>query len=267
MKWTTTEVDALKAMYETSPKKVLISTFPNRSYDAIKLQAEKFHLQKKINERIKGDLSVLLGNTNEAYYWMGFLYADGYFNHDTNRVKLTLNEKDRNHLEKFARYISCENVCDYTWSGDRKVSEVRVMDRFVFPRIVEKFLLKPKKTYNPPDNLLFLDTDEKFVAFFVGFIDADGYIKKESRPKKGNGITITIKVHSSWKRILQEMSDRIHGLSNAISTKAIINKSGYAKVAISKKSVVMFLRDKSVELNLPSLDRKWELTKGLTYEQ
>ena len=44
------------------------------------------------------NLSVLLEDSNEAFYWIGFLLADGSFN--DNRIRLTLSIKDKEHDNK-----------------------------------------------------------------------------------------------------------------------------------------------------------------------
>jgi len=45
-------------------------------------------------------------NTEEKAYWLGFLYADGSIN--KNAVDLTLQERDKNHLEKFLYSIHAD---------------------------------------------------------------------------------------------------------------------------------------------------------------
>lgn len=43
--------------------------------------------------------------TPEALYWIGFLYADGHIEKDRPRITLTLQEKDKSHLEKFNQFM------------------------------------------------------------------------------------------------------------------------------------------------------------------
>jgi len=52
-------------------------------------------------------LERLLENTPEAYYWIGFLMADGNFDiHGyVNRLTLFLSEKDKEHIQKFSQFI------------------------------------------------------------------------------------------------------------------------------------------------------------------
>jgi len=258
MKWKPCETEILRNIYSNSPRKKLLETFPGRSIDAIKLKAGALGLKKNINELIAADLSVLLRETSDAYYWMGFLYADGYFNHDIRRLKLTVQERDIQHLKKFSNFIGCNNIGIYEKENGQKYAEIRVMDRFTFPSIVNKFGLKPRKTYNPPDNLEFLNHNaDLFVAFLIGFIDADGYIQRDKRLSHLNEIRIIIKLHSSWKQVLETLTSKLYLLLGYNPSKVIINNQGYAKVGIYRRDVIEFLKQKIIQLKLPAMNRKW----------
>lgn len=49
-------------------------------------------------------------DTEEKSYWLGFLYADGYVRrrHEGGQLKLKLNVKDKNHIEKFKNSIKSD---------------------------------------------------------------------------------------------------------------------------------------------------------------
>jgi hypothetical protein len=40
-------------------------------------------------------------DSEEQFYWLGFLYADGNISHTGNRLEVRLSIKDIEHLEKF----------------------------------------------------------------------------------------------------------------------------------------------------------------------
>jgi len=50
------------------------------------------------------DLSPLLNETLEAYYWMGFIMADGHLSKQ-NRLTVTLAIKDSDHLLKLKEFV------------------------------------------------------------------------------------------------------------------------------------------------------------------
>ena len=118
-----------------------------------------------------GDISKLLENTFEAWYWVGFLLADGSFNN--NRLKLTLAIKDKEHLLKFASFIK------YTGSlleTDKSVS-VAVQNTDLVKKLCSKYENLSKKTYKPPTILSNLSKDTLY-CILAGFIDGDGCKKK-----------------------------------------------------------------------------------------
>lgn len=47
-------------------------------------------------------------DTEEKAYWLGFLYADGYVSNDSVILELTLAEKDKNHLNKFKKFMKTD---------------------------------------------------------------------------------------------------------------------------------------------------------------
>ena len=47
-------------------------------------------------------------NTEEQYYWLGFMYADGNISSTGNRLEMVLSIKDLAHLEKFRAFLKLE---------------------------------------------------------------------------------------------------------------------------------------------------------------
>ena len=67
------------------------------------VKIERLPHKKKINKNI---FEVI--NTEEKAYWLGFLYADGYVGLTDNRVELTLQLSDVNHIEKFKTFLNSD---------------------------------------------------------------------------------------------------------------------------------------------------------------
>lgn len=44
-------------------------------------------------------------DSEEKAYWLGFLFADGYISSSKNTIELSLALKDKEHLEKFAKFM------------------------------------------------------------------------------------------------------------------------------------------------------------------
>lgn len=44
-------------------------------------------------------------DSQEKAYWLGFIIADGYLNVDRRMLRIKLGDKDKNHLEKFIKFL------------------------------------------------------------------------------------------------------------------------------------------------------------------
>jgi len=67
-----------------------------------------------INNRIKKYNEFIFDkiDTEEKAYWLGFIAADGYIS-DQNHFELSLGLKDKNHLEKFGKFINKNVTVDH----------------------------------------------------------------------------------------------------------------------------------------------------------
>ena len=197
--------------------------------------------RKKIIRK-KCDLSVLLEETPESYYWIGFLMADGHFSN--GRISFVLSNKDKEQILKFADFIK--------WTGKIRETTKRVgispMNKDIVNELCEKFDLNENKTYNPPETIL--NHNEKLIIYLIiGFIDGDGNVSKQY---KRQDCFIRIKIHKSWEKILKEFCEIINYNSEHVK----INKNGYCELYISDSEIVTNLKKKSNDI--PVLKRKWE---------
>ena len=191
----------------------------------------------------KCDLSPLLDNTPEAYYWIGFLLADGHF--ENGRIKFHLGLKDAEQVKKFASFIK--------WSGkfdDRGELGIGVAAKHteVVEKLCDKFDIKQNKTYNPPNTIL--NHDKELLKYLlIGFVDGDGNIEHQHKRKD---CFIHIKIHKSWEKILKEFCEIIE----YDTTHVRVNKQGYCELYISNSNIVTKLKKETK--NLPVLKRKWD---------
>lgn len=187
----------------------------------------------------------LLDETNESYYWIGFLLADGHFG-ENGRISLTLSAKDLDHLQKYAKFINCNNVK----TNDIKCS-ISTLKRDYGKMLMNKFNINTNKTYNPPNKSFFINLDrQKIMSIICGFIDGDGHIYKLHKRKD---FAITIKTHGSWIDILNYFSLVLIGKESAY-----INKKGYALLNISDTEKIKNIKREIENLSLPYMNRKWD---------
>lgn len=189
--------------------------------------------------KILADISPLLEETCVAYYWIGFLLADGSFN-KLDRLRFRI--KDSDHLKLFGKFIN--------YKGKEKEG-VSCMDHLLVPKLVEKFKISHVKTYVPCSLDWIKDTD-LLISLIVGFIDGDGCINSLKR----GDYQINIKCHSSWLNNLTFIGLIVSRLAGTPEIEAQISR-GYALLSICNFQTIKFLKNKVKELSLPVLLRKW----------
>jgi hypothetical protein len=194
-------------------------------------------------------LHKLLEDTPEAYYWMGFIMADGSF--VGNRLKLGLSSKDNTHLKKLYKYLECEN----TIHEDNISCSFSIMDSHSVPLLKKKFDIKKKKTYNPPKTINWMVDYLKY-AFIIGFIDGDGSIRKQHNRED---VILRIKVHKNWFNIILEISTFISQGCNLEVVQPNNDKYGYVNINLANNILLKSLKNITIKYNLPVLNRKWSL--------
>ena len=217
------------------------------SYSAYWLAEKNNTLCKSCASRLRAkrkcDLTSLLEETPDAYYWVGFLLADGHF--QDGRIAFHLGINDSEQVKKFAEFIK--------WNGKFEDKGkfgigVRAKHTEVVEKLCEKFDIKHNKTYMPPKTLLNHDK-ELLKCLIIGFIDGDGNIERQYKRKD---CFIRIKIHESWESILKEFCELLEYDVKHVK----INKRKYCELIISNSNIVTKLKKES--LKLPVLKRKWD---------
>lgn len=259
--WNKLEDSFLIKNYQCLPFKFIQSSLPSRSKRAIWARANLLGLHRQDKGQIlrKGDVSVLFNNSTTSCYWIGFLMADGTFT--GTRLTVSISEKDRIHLDKLANYLQT-TIALYSHQGNSKLRikpynlvRISISDSSRIPRLREKYDIKFNKTYNPPSIDCLkktFDTKEKFISFFLGFIDGDGCI---SLNKRGY-YYIIIDNHLSWYDVHKFMIDGLqsYGFYKG-KTKPVITKKRYSRIQIT--GIFNSLREFAKSLDLPLMERKW----------
>jgi hypothetical protein len=202
------------------------------------------------------DLTKLLENDNESFYWVGFLLADGWFSQNSQQMSLEINNKDYDHLFKFKKFVNFKNEIDHrevkTKTSNNTSCRIRFCDKIVVKQIVNKFHIKPNKTYNPPD---INDYESNFnknqiLSLIAGYIDGDGSIVKT--PKSDKRVFLSIAIHKNWVHILEFFKKYI---SNR-STIHIWGDMSFLRLGVN--SELKTLKTNLTALKLPLLERKWD---------
>jgi hypothetical protein len=216
-----------------------------------------------------GDVSVLLQDTPEIYYWIGFLFADGNFKNN-KLVRMSIKEKD--HLDKFAKLLNIETRKNIYKANNTKFPNGTIrskdcvmwacslQDIQTIPLITSKFDISPQKTYNPPKVEIFEKmSDDLFLSLFCGYVDGDGCVSKTNSNKEC--YAIHIRCHSSWLQIYEYFEQRINSIFNRklyLGQKlTTIIKPNYASLKIADNHLCGQIKKRVQELNLPLMERKW----------
>lgn len=256
-KWSEDDITYLKENYPTMLTSDMSSVM-GRSMDSIIIMAGKMGIKKSVCATKNNNLEVLLDESPQSMYWMGFILADG--NVTDTRLSVTISTDDRDHLVKLTDHIG-GNIHDYTSTttfGKSNTSRVSAMDTKTVKKLLNKYDLKPNKTYNPPSvDILKKIPLEQRVSMWVGFIDGDGSIKVQNR--NSSPYNVVVKLHTSWAEVLTLfISDLSEYFDMERTPSVILDKSGYVRVAVSHMDVIMGLKKFSINNDLPTLSRKWD---------
>jgi len=261
MIWTKEEDNLLISIYPSltinDDKKKICSLFKDRSWDALKLRAKKLNIKMNRSGHIpEGKIENLLQENPEAFYYAGFIAADGHIGN--YRLSIYLSSKDDDHLKKIANFINIKNIRYFINSYGTEVVGFSIRDTTYVKQFSEKFDLKNNKTIHPPDVSWMYGW--RMLSFLAGFIDGDGSIRKQTGR---DDASLTIKCHASWIDNFIIFEDFFYKELNIkkFNKKRLskINNAGYALLAITDNTILREFKNRLINLKLPLMGRKWDI--------
>jgi DNA-binding Lrp family transcriptional regulator len=115
-------------------------------------------------------------DSEEQFYWLGFIYADGNISHEGNRIEVRLSIKDKDHLEKFKNFLNLTTeirtgICNGNGNGFCHLS---VRNKHMW-KTLNRLGCTPRKslTLQFPSLSLF-KRKENILHFIRGYVDGDG---------------------------------------------------------------------------------------------
>lgn len=231
----------LRRVWPTATTAEMRAHFPNRTQCALMQKARAMGLTFKDSRSRKANLTPLLNDTIETWYWLGFILADGYLSH-RGELSITVNAQDERHLSKLATMLNgkVKNLkrCKTELGNDRNHVRFAAMN----PEVIEALKIKlgltsSRKTEIPPNIDVLEKIDPDFVAaMFIGFFDGDGCMRA-----KGYG---QIVCHKAWITVFRFFESR--GFLQSV-------RLGYRCHATMPVSVATKLK----HFPVPKLQRKW----------
>jgi len=250
-KWSNKEIELLINNNNIKNTEIF-KLFPDRSKASIENQRSRLGLKKERCYYDSDSIDILLEDNHISYYWIGFLLADGCIYND--KLALSISVEDINHINKISEYIGIKTIYAVNhnkgYSNNSAMSYILISNKRLIPQIMEKFDWKYRKTYNPPDITKYKCSQELLKSLFIGFIDGDGCIRKQTGRKD---TMIQFRVHSSWIVVLNAFKSVL----NFNVASPYIGKDGYCQWNIGNHYVQSLLREHINTYNLPVLERKW----------
>lgn len=258
-RWTKEKIEKLKLFYPHSSKRILLKIFSGASWDAIKASANKFGIYKNKPYKIEN----LLKETACAYYWMGFLLADGCFRQTPKGnycLSLEISRKDLSHLKKFVDFVESQYAIRSRKRRSKKHMCKTVCVAFMDNKIKEimrKFDIHNRKTYiSPRPQKIFNISDDLLFSLLIGYIDGDGCIRRTQL----NGLQIAISCHSNWYNFYKGFENLMFRVCKEKKNRTYAKvRNNMTFLTFSKKSMINTIKTKAKKLKLPLLKRKWDI--------
>lgn len=254
--WSETEDSILTRMWALASHSELRESLPMRTKSAIKNRATKLKLKRDTTQQLS-NVAKLLNESFEAFYWIGFLLADGSV--DAERIRLHLGVKDSDHLMRYMNFIEFGGTVQHR---DGKIVGVDCSNKNVANSLEVLYGFNDSKTYIAPNPALYDSlTTEQLLAIVIGFIDGDGSInitKNRGKPR------IVITSHSEWENLFRYWDRRLTEDKNLLwkpckirSYRSPSMSCSMAIWGIYRLHHVISLKNSALRMKLPILQRKW----------
>lgn len=208
---------------------------------------------KREAQRIGGGIKYVRSDafdtmTPDALYWIGFLYADGHIEKKAQAIKLTLSERDKEHLEKLNQFLGgFLNINDVT---PKVVKDTLLKGQKTFGGKMFRIGVTDEKLYNALRRLGFTSTKTVGIIphellkhskdFWRGVIDGDGWLTVSRT--KGDREGVDSKMYRYPRIGLCGTKGTIEGFLEFIKENSITCKSAVKK---AKREYELYSMDSS----------------------
>lgn len=262
--------DKLITLVEEGYSLLEISKILGKTHAPVYKMARKLGIiEKALKKNVSPGLKRLLEDTPEAYYWLGFILADGCFmkpkGRSVSRLSVGVSKKDRDHLLKYSNFIKFKgkinksdpstivfpaNKSGVIQSGGSVT--ITSTNSQIVPKIASKLGVSERKTYNPPKKLP-KTKDSLLTCLLIGFIDGDGSICS-----RNNGYaSISITSYKAWEHILLEFKSLLKRMTPKENILISYEKEQVI-LSINNAATLRELKLVAEKFNLPVLERKWK---------
>ena len=246
IKWTDEQIEFIKSDYDNNLDVKRLALLFGTSEQTMREWLHKFGIKtltktekNRLLHKRDSDFFEKI-DTPEKAYWLGFLYADGGIDKKKNYLRINLQEKDRDHLEKFLIAIKDKNT--KIKETIKKVGEkeykgvyLGIGDKKMVQDLINKGCT-PKKSFTitfPTEE----QVPENLISHFIrGYFDGDGcitYSKHLNSDLKyyGGNIIGTVNLLKGILEKIGKQNLKISPLSKKEKTAYSVNFSGNKMMA------------------------------------
>lgn len=172
------QIEKIKEMIQNGAFLKDVAEYCNLDTETMKIRLKELNIKiqntNRINRRIKSDYFSIIDSPIKAY-WLGFLFTDGSVDHykKTGRIRLQLQEQDKEILEKFKEDLQLDCKIIYDVRPNSTCCSVEFVDEQIFNDL-GKYGIVPRKTYEisniPYDKI----PKEYLTSYALGLFDGDG---------------------------------------------------------------------------------------------
>ena len=160
-------------------------------------------------------------DTEEQFYWLGFLYADGNISKTGNRLELTLALKDIDHLEKFRNFLKLTTEIKTVLRNGHYACRLYVRNKHLW-RTLNNLGCVPCKSLilEFPKKEIFKNNKMFILHFIRGYVDGDGCLSYYWN-KQHTSINTQVSIVSteSFLNSIKKLFGNKHGYINNKSSK------------------------------------------------
>lgn len=145
-------------------RQILSERFKKWGYEIVN-QQNRCRLNEKAFDNIQSE---------EQFYWLGFMYADGNISKEGNRIEVRLSIKDKDHLEKFRKFLNLSTEIRTGVCNGNGFCHLSVRNKHMWDTL-NSLGCTPQKTLTLQfPNISLFKKKENILHFIRGYVDGDG---------------------------------------------------------------------------------------------
>lgn len=145
-------------------RQILSERFKKWGYEIIN-QQNRCRLNEKAFDNMQSE---------EQFYWLGFMYADGNISKEGNRIEVRLSIKDKDHLEKFRKFLNLSTEIRTGICNDYGFCHLSVRNKHMWNTLNSLGCTSQKTLTLQFPNISFFKKKENILHFIRGYVDGDG---------------------------------------------------------------------------------------------